>query len=167
MDRKRRLAAALITIALLTACASTGNPRRDAVRNQETAGALIGGVIGGVIGHQFGDGRGQDAMTILGAATGALIGGRLARDRAISRYEQEAAYLAFESTPSGRPVPWHDPDGYSQGRYVPMRTWRNTSGRYCREYQQVVVIDGREQRAYGTACRQSDGSWRVMDGGAR
>jgi surface antigen len=32
----------------------------------------------------------------------------------------------------------------------------------CREYQSRVLIGGRPQTAYGFACRQSDGSWRVM-----
>ena len=33
----------------------------------------------------------------------------------------------------------------------------------CREYQTQVVIDGRTQNAYGTACRQPDGNWRVVN----
>ena len=32
----------------------------------------------------------------------------------------------------------------------------------CREYQTSVTIDGRAQRAFGRVCRQSDGSWRVV-----
>jgi surface antigen len=35
-------------------------------------------------------------------------------------------------------------------------------GAYCREFQQTVSIGGREERAYGTACRQPDGSWKVV-----
>jgi surface antigen len=31
----------------------------------------------------------------------------------------------------------------------------------CREYQSQVVIGGRRQTAYGTACRQPDGTWRT------
>ncbi len=34
-------------------------------------------------------------------------------------------------------------------------------GGECREYQSTVTIDGRSQRAFGTVCRQSDGSWRI------
>ena len=30
---------------------------------------------------------------------------------------------------------------------------------YCREYTTTVVIDGRTERAHGTACRQPDGIW--------
>ncbi len=87
-----RLAAVAL---LLAACASPGERHRERILQQEAAGAILCGIIGGVIGHQFGDGRGQTAMTVLGAATGALIGGSLARERAISRHEREAAYRAF------------------------------------------------------------------------
>jgi hypothetical protein len=33
----------------------------------------------------------------------------------------------------------------------------------CREYQSSAVIDGRKQPTYGTACRQPDGSWRIIN----
>jgi len=34
---------------------------------------------------------------------------------------------------------------------------------YCREFQTTVVIDGRPQSAHGTACRQPDGTWAVVN----
>jgi len=33
----------------------------------------------------------------------------------------------------------------------------------CREYQSTTQINGRPQQVYGTACRQPDGSWRVVE----
>ena len=33
---------------------------------------------------------------------------------------------------------------------------------YCREYQHTVTIDGKQEKAYGTACRQPDGSWKIQ-----
>lgn len=30
---------------------------------------------------------------------------------------------------------------------------------YCREYQTTVTVNGEQQEAFGTACRQPDGSW--------
>lgn len=155
--------ASVLASVLLTGCANTGNPREDSIRNEEMAGQIIGGIIGGVVGRQFGDGRGRTAMTVLGATAGAMIGGNLARNRAVSRWEQEAAYRAFEHTPSGQAVEWRDPDSSHRGSFTPQRTYRNTQGSYCREYSQWVVIDGREERAYGTACRQPDGSWQIRN----
>jgi hypothetical protein len=34
----------------------------------------------------------------------------------------------------------------------------------CREYSAQVIIEGREQAVVGRACRQTDGSWRVVEG---
>lgn len=33
----------------------------------------------------------------------------------------------------------------------------------CREYQSTAVINGKKQPTYGTACRQPDGSWRIIN----
>lgn len=43
-------------------------------------GAVIGGVLGGVIGNQFGHGDGRAAMTVLGAAGGAVAGNNVERN---------------------------------------------------------------------------------------
>jgi hypothetical protein len=32
----------------------------------------------------------------------------------------------------------------------------------CREYQSAATIDGRPQPTHGLACRQPDGSWRIV-----
>ena len=34
---------------------------------------------------------------------------------------------------------------------------------YCREYTKKILVDGKEEQAYGTACLQDDGSWRIMN----
>jgi|SRR5271156_6697909 len=33
----------------------------------------------------------------------------------------------------------------------------------CREYRSQTMIDGRPQPTVGTACRQPDGSWRIVN----
>lgn len=37
------------------------------------------------------------------------------------------------------------------------------AGRYCREYQKQVWVAAGLQEAYGTACRQPDGAWELVD----
>ena len=40
---------------------------------------VISGLLGGLVGNQFGDGRGRDAMTVLGTLVGAAVGSDNAR----------------------------------------------------------------------------------------
>lgn len=45
------------------------------------------------------------------------------------------------------------------------RTAPSTSGEAgpCREFQTHIIIDGKSEPAHGTACRQPDGTWRVVN----
>jgi hypothetical protein len=45
---------------------------------------------------------------------------------------------------------------------VPMRSFQDSSGRYCREYQRMADIGGVQQQIYGTACMMPDGSWQIV-----
>ena len=48
-------------------------------RGNGSAGATIaGGLLGGVVGRQFGDGRGRNALTVVGAIVGSAIGNNAA-----------------------------------------------------------------------------------------
>ena len=41
--------------------------------------------------------------------------------------------------------------------------YQASNGLTCREYQSTVVVGGRAQNSYGTACLQPDGSWRIAN----
>lgn len=34
---------------------------------------------------------------------------------------------------------------------------------YCREFTRDVIVDGKTVQAYGRACRQEDGSWKIVE----
>lgn len=40
--------------------------------------------------------------------------------------------------------------------------YQNSAGQTCREYQLTVHVGGTSQPAYGTACLQPDGTWRIV-----
>jgi surface antigen len=121
--------------------------------NRDVVGAVLGGVAGGLIGAHNGGG----GATVGGAIVGALLGGALGQ--AIDMSDQACYGQVLEYAPSNQPVYWES-DG-AQYQVTPLRTYQNGSGEYCREYQTYVYIDGREEQAYGTACRQPDGAWRA------
>ena len=142
----------------LAACTETG--QFDA----GTAGPLLGGVAGGFLGSQFGEGSGKTAMAIAGALAGAWAGsaiakGMTAQDR---RYYDGAAQEA-QSAPVGKTITWYNPDSGAQGTITPTRTGQANTGETCREYQQTITVGGRTEKAYGTACKQPNGSWKIMN----
>lgn len=137
--------------------------------NNEGFGTFLGMLGGAVVGSAIaGDGASHDGkafavMTgaIAGAAIGNSIGKRLDEADRIKMYN--AQQVAFESYPSGQTSSWYNPDSGNSGSYTPRPAYQNDSGQYCREYQQTVTIGGEVQNAYGKACRQPDGSWKIVN----
>jgi surface antigen len=141
----------------LAACESTGGQK-------QTGGALLGGIGGAVAGAQFGKGSGQIAAAAAGTLLGALIGSEVGRslDKADMEYANRANQQAT-TAPIGAPIRWNNPQSGNSGIVTPVRDGVDSaSGAYCREFQQTVVIGGKTQQAYGTACRQPDGTWKVI-----
>jgi surface antigen len=131
--------------------------------NKQGGGTLIGGVAGGLLGSQFGKGEGQLLATGVGALAGALAGGQIGKtmDEYDRQMLEKSSRQALEFSPSGNSVEWKNPDSGNHGSITPTKTFKE-SGRYCREYIQEVVIGGEKKKAYGQACRQPDGSWKII-----
>jgi surface antigen len=75
--------------------------------------------------------------------------------------ERNAQY-ALEHTRTNTSTAWRNPDTGNSGAITPVETYQTREGQYCREYIQTVIVAGKEQQAYGTACRQPDGSWMIV-----
>src|SRR5262249_11535023 len=125
--------------------------------HRDLIGAAIGGAAGGLAGNQFGKGKGRTAATIGGVVIGALVGGALRH--ALDDADQACVGQVLEHVPDRERVGWRGRESYA---VVPTRTYQN-AGRYCREYQTEATISGRLQSVYGTACRQPDGSWQIIN----
>jgi hypothetical protein len=61
---------------------------------------------------------------------------------------------------------WINPETGRSGAVVPLSAYVNQDGLYCREYVASLLIDGQEERAYGTACRYANGIWVLQAGAA-
>ena len=142
----------LLSAALLGGCASDQSPK-------EQAGMVIGSVLGGVLGSQVGGGDGRTTAIILGTVAGAAIGGSVGRSMAETDRLKTAH--ALETVRTGVPSSWVNPDSGNEYRLVPTRTIESSAGP-CREYTLDAVIGGRKEHLFGTACRQPDGSWRIV-----
>jgi surface antigen len=73
----------------------------------------------------------------------------------------EANQTALETARTNSSVDWVNPDTGNRGSVTPTRTYQSASG-VCREFTNTVYVGGRSEQAYGTACRQSDGSWKII-----
>ncbi len=137
----------------------------NSYNNKQTMGAVAGAAIGGILGSNVGDGKGQLVATGVGTLLGALVGSSVGQslDRADMIYAQQANSRAH-TAPIGQTVSWSNPESGHSGSVTPVYDYKANSGRYCREYQQTIYIDGQAQTGYGTACQNADGTWQVVNG---
>lgn len=134
----------------------------------EGFGTLIGAGLGAFIGHEIG-GHGDGAVigTLIGTAVGASIGSSVGRkmDKADRLAAEQARYAALENYQTGESSYWYNPDSGNQGSFTPQPAYQTNVGQYCREYTQNITIGGQTETGYGTACRQPDGSWKIVNNG--
>ena len=101
----------------------------------------------------------------LGALYGAAIGANIGKslDERDKQLADDAFQSSLENNKTGAPSSWSNPDSGHSGETTPTRTYTADSGDPCREFTTTVLIGGEEQQGYGTACRQSDGSWKIVN----
>ena len=137
---------------LLAGCANQGP--------QEQTGMVIGGILGGMLGHQVGDGRGRKMATVLGTIAGASIGGLIGRS--MDDLDRMKMNASLETVRTGVTSEWRNPDTQNVYKVTPTRTYETAAGP-CREYTLDASIGGKTEQIYGQACRQADGSWKIVN----
>lgn len=176
MRTHRKLTAAAALSALtLAGCVDGSQPSNQQVGT--TVGGALGAVAGGLAGTQVGSGRGRTAAiiagTILGGALGAGIGNRLtAQDQ---QYARATTAQALSNNRPNQPAQWRNPQTGTYGtvepttpyyEYQPPRNspyYGTSFGQDCRDYKQTIYVEGDQyETAVGTACRQPDGTWRIV-----
>lgn len=160
------------TTLLVSACGAQNaeNARKGGILGgggltKSDVGTVLGAAGGAAIGNKFGGGSGRVAAiavgTLIGAGIGHEIGASL--DRADLNYYQKAQQTALETAHTGETLPWRNPQSGNSGTFTPSNYYTNSQGQYCREYTQTIQVGGRTEEAYGTACRQEDGTWRIVN----
>lgn len=151
---KNKIMLLLATSFLLTSCDMSN---RD-------GGALVGGLAGVLVGSTLGKGDGRIAGAAGGAILGSIIGSKVgasmdAKDREKLHYTTQET---LERSRAGHTNEWENPDSGNYGSVTPYKAYETRKGEYCREYSQTVTVAGKTEEAYGTACRQPDGSWQIV-----
>ena len=126
---------------------------------KEEAGTLTGAAVGAAVGSTMGRGSGRALAIWLGAVVGAQIG------QTVGRYMDEQdrirASMILENNRTNQASSWHNPDTGYEYTVTPTRTYEVAEGP-CREFTMDAVVGGKVQQVYGTACRQPDGSWKII-----
>lgn len=143
----------VISTSLLLFACSTAPSKQD-------QGVIIGAIAGGLLGNQVGGGSGRVIATIVGSAAGAAIGGSIGRS--MDETDRLNTAAALENVRTGVPSSWENPDSGYEYVLTPTNTYESPSGP-CREYVLDAQIGGKTEQVYGTACRQADGSWLIVD----
>ena len=149
----KALVSAVLLIFVLSACADAGP--------KTAIGAMGGAAAGGLIGAAAG---GSTEGIIGGVLIGGLLGGAIgnALDQRDREYADRTYQQSLETSGAGTTSTWQNPDSGHSGTITPTRTYESASGQYCREFEQTVTVGGETEQAYGTACRQPDGSWQIV-----
>ncbi|MDH3666618.1 MAG: RT0821/Lpp0805 family surface protein [Paracoccaceae bacterium] len=155
---RSKVVAAVMTVAVaVTGCADLGYGPKQSI------GGLTGAALGGLLGAQFGSREGGLVATGAGVFIGALIGSEIGRslDDADQARANDAVVRAHNA-PLGERITWNNPESGNYGTITPVRDGTAASGAYCREFQQSITVSGRREQGYGVACRQPDGTWRIV-----
>ena len=100
----------------------------------------------------------NDAILFLGLAAVTLAILSSASESQQRAHEQ--SLIEATRANRGERITWND--GPQYGNVTVLRTGTAPSGQPCREFSQSVTIGGRSETAYGIACLQPDGAWRIV-----
>ena len=151
----------LIIASLISLCACQTDP--NGLFSKANIGTILGAGAGAALGSTIGKGTGRVAGIAAGTLLGALIGHSIGSslDKADQTYYAQSKQNALENAKIGQTTTWNNPDSGNSGTTVITKTY-NQQKTYCREYQETILVGGKQQNAYGTACRQLDGSWKIV-----
>ena len=152
---KKLILVCLVSLPLISGCAS-----------KMQTGTALGALTGGALAYGLGqDSSKKELWTVLGIGLGAMIGQSIGQQ--LDERDQYLMAQTFEFTmekaPTNHRSQWENPDTGHGGTVTPTNTFQTTEGTPCREFTTTVSIGGHTEEAYGTACRQADGSWKIQE----
>ncbi len=158
MMRSKKLVACIVVGALAfgaAGCSQSTGPN-------QSGGTVIGAVAGGLIGSRFGGGGGKVAAVIAGTMVGGLLGSQIGKN--MDEEARQQAYNAqYQAVSSGDAYSWKSSGNNGPRGSVEPGAIYSEGGRVCRQYTHTIIIDGRQERGVGTACRAPDGRWDIVN----
>ncbi len=151
-EKKQLIGLTLIAVMLSTIIACTGHQPISRAGQGAGMGAAAGAILGQAIGR-------DTEATLLGTAIGTILGYIVGNE--MDKTDRQMLNQVYETTPSGRPVSWVNPDNGNNYQVIAQPAYPNPQNRnqYCRKAEIIATIDGQAQKTYTTACRNSRGEW--------
>jgi surface antigen len=166
--QRSKIFALILTASMITGCQQGGAPGTGVMNggniNKQDIGTAAGVIGGGIIGSNVGGGKGKIAGTIGGALLGGILGSSIGKslDNADLAAYNATSQKALENAQPGQTLPWRNAQSGNSGTITPSNYYQTADGSYCREYTQTIVVGGQKQEGYGKACRQADGTWKII-----
>ena len=151
MFRKILLLPVFISLSLVSCSGETPN---------QDVGTIVGSIAGGIIGSQIGDGEGRVAATAIGATVGGILGSNVGAS--MDELNRMKMSKALEETKTNHSRSWVDPDTNAKYTIKPTKTI-DINNKVCRNFTMSVVIDGKLETAFGVACRDDKGIWKIKE----
>ena len=143
----------------MTACGSNNTNQSQQI------GSATGAVIGGVLGGKIGKGDGKKLGVGIGAIFSSLMGkiiGRKISELDLKKSSQTAE-KALEKTAKGNTNTWSNPNSQNSGSITPTTDRFTKNGMVCRDFKSTIHVSGHSKKFNGRACRQKDGSWKIIN----
>jgi surface antigen len=144
---------------VMVACLATG----CANMTRQESGNVIGALLGGALAYELSkDSSNKGIWVATGIIGGALAGGHYAvLTKPSQKMNATNMRTTLESIPDNAQTQWVNPNTNESGTMTVIRT-NNTTFGPCREFTQTIYVGGEAVQGYGTACRQADGSWKII-----
>ena len=126
---------------------------------KQEAGGLTGAALGAAVGSTMGRGSGRALAIFIGAVAGSAIGSTMGRY--MDEQDRIRTSMIMENNRTNQASSWKNPDTGNNYTVTPVKTYQVAEGP-CREFTLDATIGGKLQDLYGTACRQQDGSWKMV-----
>ena len=103
----------------------------------------------------------QSANT--GISGGGLVGGAFGAklDKSDKQVALDAEYKALEYGKGSEAIDWASASGATGGKVIAGQPYR-VGSQDCRQYSHMITTAGVDQSSRGTACRNPDGTWTLL-----
>tara|TARA_B100001057_G_scaffold146974_1_gene146885 strand:- start:19 stop:483 length:465 start_codon:yes stop_codon:yes gene_type:complete len=152
----KRIKFFFLILLLLTSCQNS--------EDTKLISKLIGASIGAAVGSSYGDGVSKNIYTIIGSASGYLLGGKIAE--LLTEEEKmelnESISDSLENNDINQSSEWTNANNNVKAFITPKQEFIINEST-CREFEKVIIKNEKNISSLSKACRDEDGNWKLLD----